>query len=408
MLPRRRATLRGVPRFEPFLGVRYDTGRVALADVVAPPYDVLSEDERAVYADRHPRNIVHVDVPAEADGVDRYTRAAELLAAWRDDGTLVTDPRPSLTIYRMRFMDHTGRARATVGVIGALAVTDPEGGVLPHERTTPKASTDRLDLTRATRANLSPIWGLSLAEGLSDLLSEPARPLGTIVDDDGVTHEVERLDDPDRCGVVSAFVGAHPVMIADGHHRYGVSQVYRDERRDAEGGAPGPYDLTMTYVAELVEEQLSIEPTHRLLDGLPAGRSWPEVLAPFFEEEPFGPATPAITGLLIEQEVLALVGPDGTATLLRPRPGVFDDVRDLDSLRLERALEHVPHVVRFQPGVDNVLTALQQGEAQAAVLTRPVPVAEIERTAYEHLLMPPKSTFFTPKLRTGLVIRPLD
>jgi uncharacterized protein (DUF1015 family) len=77
-------------------------------------------------------------------------------------------------------------------------------------------------------------------------------------------------------------------------------------------------------------------------------------------------------------------------------------------LRLERALEHVPHVVRFQPGVDNVLTALQQGEAQAAVLTRPVPVAEIERTAYEHLLMPPKSTFFTPKLRTGLVIRPLD
>jgi uncharacterized protein (DUF1015 family) len=408
MLPRRRATLRKVPRFESFLGLRYDTGRVALADVVAPPYDVLSTEERDAYAERDPRNIVHVDVPREADGAERYTRSAALFAAWREDGTLVTDPRPAFTIYRMRFTDHTGRARSTVGVIGALEVTDPDGGVLPHERTTPKASTDRLDLTRATAANLSPIWGLSLADGLTDVLKEPGQPLGSLVDEDGVTHEVERLDDLDRCAAVSELVAGEPVMIADGHHRYGVSRVYRDERRAVEGEVPGTYDLTMTYVAELVEEQLSIAPTHRLLDGLPAGRSWLEVLAPFFDEEPFGPVTPAITGLLIEQEALALVGPDGTATLLRPRPGAFDGVRDLDSLRLERALEDVPHVVRFQHGVENVLNALQRGEAQAAVLTRPVPVAEIERTAHEHLLMPPKSTFFTPKLRTGLVMRAMD
>ena len=164
-----------MPRFEPFAGVRYDTDRVALADVVAPPYDVLSEADRTALAARHERNIVHVDVPGEADGPARYDRAATAFASWRDEGTLVTDPRSSFTIYRMRFTDHAGHPRATVGVIGALEVTDTAGGVLPHERTTPKATTDRLDLTRATTANLSPIWGLSLAAGLSDLLSEPGR-----------------------------------------------------------------------------------------------------------------------------------------------------------------------------------------------------------------------------------------
>jgi uncharacterized protein (DUF1015 family) len=397
-----------VPRFEPFPGVRYDLARVELAKVVAPPYDVLSEADRAELAARDEHNIVHVDVPVEADGPDRYRRAGAILASWRTDGTLATDDRPSFTIYRMHFTDHIGRTRVTVGVVGALEVVDADGGVLPHERTTPKATTDRLDLTRATAANLSPIWGLSLAEGLSDALGPPGEPVGSVVDDDGVRHTVERLDDPGRVAAVRALVAARPVTIADGHHRYGVSRVYRDERRAETGGAPGPYDLTLAYVAELAEEQLSVEPIHRLLDGLPAGQDWSDVLAASFDAEPYGPATPAITGLLVEKGALALVAPDGTATLLRPRPEVFAGGRDLDSVRLEQALADVPHVVRFQHGVDNVLATLRRGEAQAAVLTRPVPLHEIERTTREGLLMPPKSTFFTPKLRTGLVVRMLD
>jgi uncharacterized protein (DUF1015 family) len=232
--------------------------------------------------------------------------------------------------------------------------------------------------------------------------------LGEVVDDEGVAHSVERLDDPERMAAITTLVGSSPVMIADGHHRYEVSRSYRDERRAEGRGGPGTFDLTMAYVAELVEEQLSVEPIHRLLDGLPAGRTWPEVLAASFDEEPYGPTTPDITGLLVEKGALALVVPDGTATLLRPKADAFRGVRDLDSLRLEQALEDVPHVVRFQHGVEDVLATLRQGDAQAAVLTRPVPIGEIERTAREGLLMPPKSTFFTPKLRTGLVLRSLD
>jgi len=163
----------------------------------------------------------------------------------------------------------------------------------------------------------------------------------------------------------------------------------------------------MAYVGELVEDQLSIEPIHRLLDGLPADRSWPEVLEPWFTLEPLGAADSMLPPLLVERDALALVDADGLATLLHPRPQAFEGVRDLDSVRLERALADIPHTVRFQHGLHHVLVALGKGEAQAAILTRPVSLREIRRTADEHLLMPPKSTFFTPKLRTGLVMRPL-
>jgi len=398
-----------VPRFEPFVGLRYDTAKVPLEKVVAPPYDVMSEEERQRYADRHDRNIVRVDVPVESEGPGRYQEAATALAHWRAEGTIVDDPQPSYTLYRMVFTDEAGRRRETVGVIGALEVVATgaggDGGVLPHERTTPKASTDRLDLTRATEANLSPIWGLSLAIGLTELLLVPGEPLGSVVDDDGVVHRVERVDDPARVAAIEAAVAARPVLIADGHHRYGVSQAYQAERRAEAGDAAGPYDLTLAYVGELAEDQLSVEPIHRLLDGLPADRSWPDVLAPWFDAEPGGPATAALAASLVEREAIALVEPGGTATLLHPRADAFAGERDLDSVRLERALEGVPHVVRYQHGVGHVLAALERGEAQAAVLIRPVSVPEIERTAHEGLLMPPKSTFFTPKLRTGLVLR---
>ena len=224
-----------------------------------------------------------------------------------------------------------------------------------------KDSTDRLELTRATGANLSPIWGLSLAPGLTELLTEPGAPLGSTVDDDGVTHTVELVDDPERCAAIGDAVAGHAVLIADGHHRYGVSRQYREERRAASGGRPGPYDLTMTYLGELVEEQLSVAAIHRLLDGLPAGRDWLEVLTPWFDTEPAGPATPELAASLVELDAMAFVEDDGTATLLRPRAERFEGVRNLDSVRLEHALTGVPHVLRYEPRVASVLAVLAGG-----------------------------------------------
>jgi uncharacterized protein (DUF1015 family) len=393
-----------MPRFEPFAALRFAPS-LPLGEVTAPPYDVLSAADTDALAARHQRNIVAIDVPRPDDDPDRYDRSAAVLAAWLADGTLVLDSRPSFTLYRMAFTTEAGTRRETVGVLGALEVVDlGAGGVLPHERTTPKATTDRLDLTRATEANLSPVWGLSLTAGLTDVLAAPGEPVGSFTDDHGVTHTVERVDDPTRVAAIAAAVSANPVLIADGHHRYAISRTYRDERRATDGA--GPWDLTLTYVGELVESQLSIDAIHRLYRGISVD-ALTTVLAASFDLSPAGPIDASFAQQVVASGALCLVHRDGTGTWLTPRPEAFAGVRSLDGALLEHALRDTALDVSYQHGVQHVVDLVRSGEVEAGVLIRPTGIDEIRRTADEGLLMPPKSTFFTPKLRTGLVMRPL-
>ncbi|HET9650397.1 MAG TPA: DUF1015 domain-containing protein [Microlunatus sp.] len=400
-----------MPRFEPFRALRYATDD--LGPVIAPPYDVLSDAEVDALQQRSPENITVVDVPRGGD--DRYERAAEVLRDWRERGVVLTDPEPSFTIYRLRFTDDLGRDRDIAGVLGGLEVLDPGAvssaeavpptRVLPHERTTPKASTDRLDLTRATRANLSPVWGVSLATGLTALLRESGEPIGTVTEDE-VTHVVERVTDPERIAAIQAVLAADDVLIADGHHRYGVARTYRDEVRSATGRTDTAAEETLTFVNELVADQLSIAAIHRLYDGIAADELL-TALRRRFEVSPAAAPTPDTLRAMERDGYLVLHTAAGTWTL-SPRPGAFDDVRTLDGAWLEAALADLPLEVTYQHGLEQVLTAIADGRAAAAVLIRPVGIEEIERTAREGLLMPPKSTFFTPKLKTGLVLRPVD
>jgi uncharacterized protein (DUF1015 family) len=393
-----------VPRFEPFPALRY-APEIDLDLAAAPPYDVLSTTDVADLARRHPNNIVAVDVPGPEDDPQRYERAAERLVEWERQGILVRDETPTFTLYRMRFRTEDGTERETVGVLGALEVVDEgAGGVLPHERTTPKAKTDRLDLTRATRANLSPVWGLSLTAGLTELLRERSTLVGTCTDEHGVVHTVERVDDPERIAAISVAVAANPVLIADGHHRYAISRTYRDERRVADG--PGPWDTTLTYVGELVESQLSIDAIHRLYRQVDI-ETLRSIFERSFELEPAGAVNARFARRVVDEGALCLVAPDGTGTWMRPRPGAFEGVRDLDGALLEHALRDVDIDVSYQHGVTEVVGLVGSATVAAGVLIRPTSITEIRRTADEGLLMPPKSTFFTPKLRTGLVVRPL-
>ncbi|TFH20424.1 MAG: DUF1015 domain-containing protein [Acidimicrobiales bacterium] len=393
-----------MPRFTPFPALRY-RDRV-IDDLIAPPYDVLSDADLDQLGARSRFNITHVDVPRESQGADRYVEAAATLDEWIQTGVMEYDEVASFTIYRMRFTDSTGAARDIAGVLGGLEVVDEgAGGVLPHERVTPKASTDRLDLTRATKANMSPIWGLSLASGLTDLLTEPGEPISSVTVD-GVEHIVERVSDPARVGAISALIATDDVLIADGHHRYGISRTYRDEIRAGNADQASPADETLAFVNELVADQLSVEAIHRLyhdvtFDDLTAA------LDAVFERSDAGVPDAATLATMDARGVLCLVAPDGTAQWLSARPGAFESVRSLDGAWLEYALADLDHRVTYQHGVDHVVDAATSGGAAAAVLIRPVSVAEIERTAREGALMPPKSTFFTPKLRTGLVIRGL-
>ena len=400
-----------MPRFEPFRALRY-VGE-DLEPLLAPPYDVLDDDDVDALQSRSPHNVTFVDVPR--GGPDRYVRAAQTLQGWVDTGVVALDDRPSFTIYRLRFTDAGGAARDVAGVLGALEVVDAPtgtrgaGGVLPHERTTPKDSTDRLELTRATAANLSPVWGLSLAAGLAALLAEPGEPVGRLVDDaDGrtVEHVWERVTDPERVRAVRDLLASDDVLLADGHHRYAVSRTYRDEVRAATGREDTAAELTLAFVAELVADQLSVEAIHRLYaDVDPAVLR--DALDRFFVRTPTATPDATTAAAMAADGFLVLVTPEG-AERLDPRPGAFDAVRSLDGVWLETALDGVALRTAYQHGLDDTLRAVAEDRAAAAVLVRPVSLTEIERTAREGLLMPPKSTFFTPKLKTGAVLRPLD
>lgn len=388
-----------MPQFEPFRALRYSP-EYALGDVCAPPYDVQNDSDRKSNADRSAHNIVHLDMP---QGDEPYINAAKNLSTWIESRVLRLDDEPSFTLYRMKFTDSAGRSRETVGVIGALKIEEPNSKqVLPHEQTTPKAKTDRLELTRTTRANLSPIWGLSLTEKLTAALIQPGDILGELTDGNGVQHIVERVTNRARCGVISKLVAQQPVVIADGHHRYAVSRTYRDENTTIKGA-----ESILCYINELVDEQLSVAAIHRLYSDVEF-TALVNRLAKYFEISVLQNIDASIISKMDAQQHLTLVSPDGTTKIMKPKSEMFNGVRNLDSAMLEHALSALNLTVSYQHGYHEIIEQLATAKFTAAVLIRPVSVAEIQRTATEGLLMPPKSTFFTPKLQTGLVLRDLQ
>jgi uncharacterized protein (DUF1015 family) len=395
-----------VPRFEPFPGLRYDPDRVHLAEVVAPPYDVVSPEERAELQSHSPYNSVRIEIPDEDPALDRYEAAARRIAQWQAEGILRRDSTPSLYGYRMTYPDEVGHRRHTIGVIGALGLEPPgTAGIFPHEQTTPKAKSDRLQLLQATRVNTSPIWALSLAAGLSDDLQPPASS-EPVSDSDGTEHELWLIDDPATVARITEEVSAAPVVIADGHHRFQTALNYQKERRAVTGETSGSYDAVLALVVELAEEQLSVRAIHRLIGGLPPAFDVAREMSRHFALTPTDASGAALLEEMAGTKSLALVTSAGS-WLLHPRAETIAAAsQDLDSSRLEVALADLPdHEIVYEHRLDQATDAVATGDAQAAVLLRPVTVEQIASTGRGGELMPPKTTFFWPKPRTGFVFR---
>jgi len=386
--------------------------------VSAPPYDVIEPEARAALEARDPHNAVRLILP------DSYDAAAAALARWRDDGVLVTDDAPTFSIYRMDFTGDNGMPQRTTGVLGALGLDDDGSGVMPHERTLPKAKTDRLELLRATRANLDPIWGLSLSGGLSSLLHPgDAEPDATAVDEDGFHHSLWKVTDPERIAAISEAVGSELVVLADGHHRFETANNYRRERREAGIDDRGA-DAIMTLIVELAPNQLCVRAIHRLLSGvatsLPGRGNLRDALGgPFFVHRA-GPNVPegvaALEVAMRDGGGLGFVDGDGLALLMPTAElelALTDlpvELRDVDSARFDAGvLPAVPGVsLAYRNDAQTVAAAVAKGDADAAVLLRPVTVETIRAAAAADLRMPEKTTFFAPKPRTGMVFRSLD
>jgi uncharacterized protein (DUF1015 family) len=399
-----------MPGFEPFRGLRYGPNVAPIGQLMAPPYDVISSAERVHLASRHPANAVRVELP-EPDlqgGRDRYKVATDLFTRWQLDGTLRADPEPCLYPYRMT----DGSGRATTGVIGALRLAEPggESDILPHEQTLPKPKSDRLDLLRATRANLSPIWGLSLRRGLTATFDPTDdEPDADAHDDDGVRHQLWVLQDRDAIAAIASAMADAPVVIADGHHRYETARTYQAECRANNGNMPGPHDLVMAFIVELSEDQLTVGAIHRTVSGLPADFDLVAACSTWFDVVRAGAADDRTLGALANAHSLALIF-GGDAYLLLPRADAYEAAgTDLDSGLIALVLSHLPpHESTHRHSVHEVMAALGDGEAQAAFLLRPVTVGQIEEWAEKRQQMPPKTTYFSPKPRTGMVFRSLD
>jgi uncharacterized protein (DUF1015 family) len=411
-----------LPDFLPFAGIRYDCDATGteLGTLAAPPYDVVDDDEHAALEASHPRNSVRLILPRDEHAAgDRYRRAAAMFAAWMADGTLVVDETPRFYAYRMEYPDDRGRPRHTRGVIGALGLPDGgSGDVLPHERTLPKAKSDRLSLLREMRVNVDPIWGLTLGAGLTAIL-EPASPLCSCEDADGNRHALTAIVEPERIEAISTIIAASPLVLADGHHRFETACNYRNERAASGVADPGAAAI-MCFVVELVDDELCIQPIHRLVD-LPSDVDLRSALADAFSISDVGAATPenvdALTarmhdagGLgLVDERGLALaeVLPDARARALA---GEHPAVAATDAAVVEALV--VPRLPgaswRYRHDAAGVAALVEKGDASAAILCSPVTVAQTRAAAIDRVRMPQKTTFFWPKPRTGMVFRTLD
>ena len=370
-----------MPRFETFRGLRYATGP-DLTNLVCPPYDVIDAAERERLASRDPRNAIQVELPT---GDNAYDKAADTFARWRSDGEVVED-EPSLYAYRMTPPD----SPPTLGYLGALGVTD-EDGLLPHERTTPKARSDRLELLTATRINTSPIWALSLAEGLSQMYEPSGETLAFAVDKDGVRHEVWRVP-ADAAQQIAAAVAGAPAAVADGHHRWETTRNYLASHPEDVGA-----DRILALVVELSPEQLDVRPIHRLIGSVPSGMDLRSSLAPWFEP------------VAAEAGEVMLLSRDGETPLRALADTRAAAAHDADAERVQVALDALgvedltyPHDERA------VRAAVSAGDSAAGLLLRPVQVDVISAAAHAGERFPPKTTFFWPKPLTGFVYRSLD
>jgi uncharacterized protein (DUF1015 family) len=401
-----------VPDFLPFRGTRYPN-RADPSRVVAPPYDVIDEEDRSRLEATDPHNAVRLILPRAEPPSDPYQHAATLLQAWLTNGILAADPVPAFYGYRMHFTNSADQPSHTTGVIGALVLPNDDGDVFGHERTLPKARSDRLALLRATRANLDPIWGLSLAGDLNAALDAPP-PAATAVDDTGTRHELTLITNPETQSRLRAAVASAPLVLADGHHRFETACAYRDEHPHDPGAR-----AIMTFVVGLDDEQLDVRAIHRLAHHAPADLR--ARLGGLVTVDDAGPNTPEgvrdLAARMTERDGLGLVDRDGLA-LLTPTPAgshridrdLPEELRNVDSARFDTLVRLAlgDAELTYRDDALTVASMVDKGTADLATLLRPVTVPQIRAAAFARLRMPEKTSYFAPKPRTGMVFRRLD
>jgi len=387
-----------VPRISPFVGLLYDVSRVGpLERVTTPPYDTISPAEQRRFHHASPYNVVHLDLGEDLrseDGPNKYMRAASELRRWREEGALVPTDGPAHYAYEMRFRSH-GVERRVRGVICLVELEDWGGSIVPHEMTMPGPVEDRLRLMRAVRTNLSCVHAVYTGpcRPVAALLERACdgAPTAELIDEAGVEHRMWTLGDD---GQISRSLADQVLLIADGHHRYTMALRYRDEMRAEHG--PGPWDRVMMLLVDAATEDPPVLPIHRILT---AGRTPVQGVRVHGLEE--------ILNELNDDALrygVAMYEDDALVHRVAALSGCPPTVRALH----EQVLRGVDDELLFTPDAVEAEEAVREGRASAAFFLPATNAARIRSAIDRGERLPQKSTFFWPKPRTGVIIRPLD
>ncbi|WP_456433048.1 DUF1015 domain-containing protein [Thermosulfuriphilus sp.] len=415
----------------PFRGFRYNQEKINLEDVVAPPYDVVTPVQQESYLSRDAYNIFHLELgrilPGDNEEENRYTRASNLFKDWLAQGILIQEAEPVFYYYEIDFILNS-QSFTRHGFIALVRLEDWSSGIIrPHERTFESVTSDRLRLLRSCRAQFSQVFCLYPDPKL--LTIERLKATGTKVlevrEPSGIVHRLFRVSDPKTIGSVKRLLEPQPLYIADGHHRYTTALSYRNEMRRLYGSNPHlAFNYIMMYLCPIEDEGLVILPTHRILKESRLLSDLERSLGPLFkgvpveldraEEELAGAPKGSFVAIEGEEAVLFEAHIEEIFVALKDLPLELRglEVTIFTELVLKKALGFGEDELKradllsFTPWGDEVLAAARRGHL--GFLLKPTMVEELRAVSDAGLTMPHKSTYFYPKILTGLVLYRFD
>jgi uncharacterized protein (DUF1015 family) len=406
----------------PFKGVLFNVpqiSKVSGEDLLAPPYDIITPEYKEALYNNSPYNIVRIDFGKDLPGDDsrenKYTRAQKFLADWLKDGVLITSPSPCFYSYEVSYEIHGGK-QTLRGFLGLVRLEElGQGNIHPHECTHSTPKKDRLDLMRICGANVSPIFSLynSPEKRTSSLLSgiHKTRPYIEAKDSDGSVHRLWAIQDSDTINSMKKELEGKAIFIADGHHRYETALEYRKEMREKDGadGPIQPYDYVLMFLANMSDEGLTILPAHRLAKNIPLDAL--DRLSSDFEIREISGNFDITDSIAGERDVFGLYkGGDSWYKLSYRGEGIAGAapaMKDLDVTILHDLIFRqlgINDDIAYEMDVRKCIGLVKESNFKAAFFLNPTRVEDVERVALASLRMPPKSTYFYPKLLTGLVL----
>ncbi|HKE13205.1 MAG TPA: DUF1015 domain-containing protein [Myxococcota bacterium] len=415
---------------QPFRAFRYETRRVDLSRVLVPPYDVIAPEERVLYYDRDPHSAIRLELTRDlaSEAKTDYAEVAHTLADWRRAGVLVQDPAPALYGLRQRFRTPGGETFVREGFFGALRLEEYARRIVcPHERTLAGPKADRLKILRATQANLSSVFllyqdrGDKLAAELAGGFAQPA--LASATDDAGIEHSLWRFDSPALHAAAQGFLKGQSVVIADGHHRYETALTYARERHAAAGSSvvgDAPWWYTLAYFANAYAPGTLLLPIHRVIRSgpVPDAKAWRAHLPGWHEETVTLSGVERLPSLLAERlaprrGLPAFAADDGSGKLRifwRPAQNGEISIRVIHSEVIGGVCGLDEDAVRqgaiaYPKDAQHAARDIRAGQGVLALYLNALSPDEVFAVTAARELLPQKSTFFLPKLPTGLLFR---